>query len=308
MSEEEKIEEQPDDHRPPTANDSDESAEGTSILSEENKTIAEETIQHSKPNIQHNNENMEVHHHGHVHEKKKWKEYVFQFFMLFLAVFCGFLAEYQLEHMIEKQREKKYIQGLVQNLQSDTTQIRSAISGNLRKQAAFDSLLLLADVNLSLPENSYKFYDYFIRGSFMPLFTPNDAGITQLINGGNLRLITKTNVLDSILSYDASKKRILQHNEKFSEQGDELWYAVYPIAHARVLSDTSYIDFLVNRKLKNKQPPPLTINAANLQVFFGQLSRSILFTKVNRATIIRQNSRAERLIKLLKQEYHLENE
>jgi hypothetical protein len=37
---------------------------------------------------------MEVHHHGHVHEKKKWKEYLFQFFMLFLAVFCGFLAEY----------------------------------------------------------------------------------------------------------------------------------------------------------------------------------------------------------------------
>ncbi len=51
-------------------------------------------------------ENMEVHHHGHVHEKKKWKEYVFQFLMLFLAVFCGFLAEYQLEHVIENSREK----------------------------------------------------------------------------------------------------------------------------------------------------------------------------------------------------------
>ena len=36
---------------------------------------------------------MEVHHHGHVHETKKWKEYLFQFLMLFLAVFCGFLAE-----------------------------------------------------------------------------------------------------------------------------------------------------------------------------------------------------------------------
>jgi hypothetical protein len=27
--------------------------------------------------------------------------------MLFLAVFCGFLAEYQLEHKIEKNREKQ---------------------------------------------------------------------------------------------------------------------------------------------------------------------------------------------------------
>ncbi|MFN2439395.1 MAG: hypothetical protein ABR503_09370 [Chitinophagaceae bacterium] len=39
-----------------------------------------------------NNSPMEVHHHGHVHDEKKWKEYIFQFLMLFLAVFCGFLG------------------------------------------------------------------------------------------------------------------------------------------------------------------------------------------------------------------------
>ncbi len=51
---------------------------------------------------------MEVHHHGHVHEKKKWKEYVFQFFMLFLAVTLGFFVENQREHYIENQRAKQY--------------------------------------------------------------------------------------------------------------------------------------------------------------------------------------------------------
>ncbi len=64
--------------------------------------------------------NMEVHHHGHVHEKKKWLEYLFQFFMLFLAVFCGFLAENQREHYIEKKREKVYIKNLYEDLKSDT--------------------------------------------------------------------------------------------------------------------------------------------------------------------------------------------
>ena len=140
----------------------------------------------------------------------------------------------------------------------------------------------------------------------MPLFTPNDAGITQLINGGNLRLISKKNVSDSILNYDAFKKQILQHNDVFSQTGDEVWNSVYSIAHAKVFSDTSYIDFFGARKFKNKQPPPLTINAANLQVFFGQVSRTLLLTQVNRSYIIRQKNRAERLIKLLKQEYHLE--
>src|SRR5688500_14429728 len=66
---------------------------------------------------------MEVHHHAHIHENKKWKEYGFQFFMLFLAVFCGFIAEYLLEHRIEKEREETYIQSMVEDLKTDTALI-----------------------------------------------------------------------------------------------------------------------------------------------------------------------------------------
>jgi hypothetical protein len=33
---------------------------------------------------------MEVHHHS--HHPKKWKEYISEFLMLFLAVFSGFMA------------------------------------------------------------------------------------------------------------------------------------------------------------------------------------------------------------------------
>ena len=43
--------------------------------------------------------------------------------MLFLAVFCGFLAEYQLEHQIEKDREKQFIQSFIEDLETDTAAI-----------------------------------------------------------------------------------------------------------------------------------------------------------------------------------------
>jgi hypothetical protein len=44
--------------------------------------------------IQQQESNMEVHHHAHHdHGKKNWKSYFWEFLMLFLAVFCGFLAE-----------------------------------------------------------------------------------------------------------------------------------------------------------------------------------------------------------------------
>ncbi len=54
---------------------------------------------------------MEVHAHTHT-ARKKWTHYFWEFLMLFLAVFCGFLAEYKLEHTIENQREKKYVYSL----------------------------------------------------------------------------------------------------------------------------------------------------------------------------------------------------
>jgi len=66
---------------------------------------------------------MEVHHHAHnpaePHHKKNWKSYFWEFLMLFLAVFCGFLAEYQLEHKIEKDRELQFIKSLTTDLQDD---------------------------------------------------------------------------------------------------------------------------------------------------------------------------------------------
>ena len=65
---------------------------------------------------------MEVHHHAHT-ARKKWTHYFWEFLMLFLAVFCGFLAEYQLEHKIEKDRAKQYVYSLYEDLKTDTARL-----------------------------------------------------------------------------------------------------------------------------------------------------------------------------------------
>ena len=62
---------------------------------------------------------MEVHAHTHT-ARKKWTHYFWEFLMLFLAVFCGFLAEYQLEHKIERDRELQFMQTMAEDLKSDT--------------------------------------------------------------------------------------------------------------------------------------------------------------------------------------------
>src|SRR5215831_19439439 len=66
-------------------------------------------------------ENMEVHKHPHhVTHKKKWKEYLLEFFMLFLAVFLGFVAENIREEAGDNHRERQYMQSLVSDLSADT--------------------------------------------------------------------------------------------------------------------------------------------------------------------------------------------
>ena len=83
---------------------------------------------------------MEVHHHAHT-ARKKWTHYFWEFLMLFLAVFCGFLAEYQLEHKIERDREKKFIQTFIEDLKIDTAAINKNLLFRKKKGAQIDSLI-----------------------------------------------------------------------------------------------------------------------------------------------------------------------
>lgn len=143
---------------------------------------------------------MEVHTHTHS-ERKKWFHYLWEFLMLFLAVFCGFLAEYQLEHKIEKEKAHEYIRSFYEDLLSDTSSYNIYIQYYEDKMAALkkaDSCYDMftqhknCDSCLSdLMDNAYSFIDMVTQ----------DRTLIQLKNAGGLRLLEK-NDADSILSYD----------------------------------------------------------------------------------------------------------
>ncbi len=76
------------------------------------------SIQHTKLNTQHNKE-MEVHNSHHPTHKKKWTEYLLEFFMLFLAVFWENVAKYKLEQTIKRHREKEFIKSIFPDAKDD---------------------------------------------------------------------------------------------------------------------------------------------------------------------------------------------
>ena len=77
---------------------------------------------------------MEVHHHSHT-ARKKWTHYFWEFLMLFLAVFCGFLAENQREHMIEQKREEKFVKRILADLKEDSSFLNKRVDSlEIRKK------------------------------------------------------------------------------------------------------------------------------------------------------------------------------
>jgi len=66
---------------------------------------------------------MEVHHHS--HHPKKWKEYITEFLMLFLAVSLGFLAENIREHYVEKERSHELVTSFIKDVETNINYIDS---------------------------------------------------------------------------------------------------------------------------------------------------------------------------------------
>jgi hypothetical protein len=143
---------------------------------------------------------MEVHHHSHT-SRKKWTHYFWEFLMLFLAVFCGFLAEYQLEHKIEKDRAKQYIISFFDDLKYDTSHLTKVINSYKKKEEILKYISVCYDSVLAkMPCKPCMFRLYENSQGFFELRT-SDRTLQQLKNAGGLRLL-KSDDADSIIAYD----------------------------------------------------------------------------------------------------------
>jgi hypothetical protein len=156
---------------------------------------------------------MESHHtHSHVQEKH-FKQYLFDFFMLFLAVTLGFFVENQREHFVEHQREKQFVASMVTDLQTDVVQLDSIINLRHSKTQMIDSILLILDSND--PDKYGSSLYYFARRLPRAIkFFSNDGTLQQLKYGGNLRLIQNKKAVDGIMRYDQTVRNIMASEDR----------------------------------------------------------------------------------------------
>jgi len=256
---------------------------------------------------------MEVHHHSHS-SGKKWTHYLWEFLMLFLAVFSGFLAENLREHVVELNREKQFIHSICEDLKSDTAQLGAEL--NFRKMMIRNIDSVLYYLNMPDPDKYGKFVYHYVRPiSNSSYFISNDRTIQQLKNAGNLRLIRNQQASDLIMRYDLEVRRNevrIEREEKFKMDNIEAMNRVFNGNEFNGMLNKILIDKKSGFPQKfqswpwpESNPPLIHKDKENIQ----RLINSLVFTKTINAFYLEWNNgminRASMLLEFLKKEYHI---
>jgi hypothetical protein len=247
---------------------------------------------------------MEVQAHTHT-PRKNWTHYLWEFIMLFLAVFCGFLAENLREHQVEKQRGKQYIRSFYEDLKTDTVSFLRLIRANEIKTAAFVNLFRCYDTIRKNWRSTSCLIPIIKYSRFNTTVAFADGTLQQLKNAGGYRLLHDED-RDSIMSYDKSAQSyknfettVFQETQDIvrstsSQIGDfESNKFLYPTLAGADSSDTEIpLVFSDDKVLLNK--------------YFNDLFRYKAVTIGQTGQVTIRLQKAENLLAYFKKKYHFE--
>jgi hypothetical protein len=240
---------------------------------------------------------MEVHAHSHT-PRKKWTHYFWEFLMLFLAIFCGFLAENQREHLVEHKRENQYAKQLLSDLREDSLfyarrqdQLKKAFSGQEKfKERVVQNLATDMEI---------------LRG-FLNVYWNFDARLTnttftQMKASGSLRYIRNYELTTQLTKYyDVLSERVNSTStlsRDFLKEHITPWY----LKHVRAQDVDLLKDSIINPNAvvidRSKTTDQEVLNITDGYEFLNLSTSEIVDKQAAR--------QAELLIAMIKKEYHL---
>jgi len=162
---------------------------------------------------------MEVHAHTHPASggtRKKWTHYIWEFVMLFLAVFSGFLAEYQLEHKIEKERAEKFLQSMLLDVRTNISNLDSLMKQDHIIIADHDEL-----VNWLIKDSATIDRAAFARSMgavWVRNFLVRKETYEQMKSSGSLRYIGNIEFLKKTMDYERITNFAQYRNQDFEKK------------------------------------------------------------------------------------------
>ena len=310
MSEEEKIELNPEDGKSGSSEEVNENISHEQIIEQTETTNPASEIPKS--------EIMEVHHHPHV-EKKGFKEYFLEFVMIFLAVTLGFFAENLREKITDNNKEREYMESVVQDLKSDTTELAYAIEGWNKSNSQVDSLLIYLKKDLS-PSTVNILYNLLNRDFFhFNLFKYNDKTIQELKSSGDFRLIRNKEITDSIMAFDAEMKYILtteQDVKDFMMDSKNIESRIFDFSllnenksdYSQLNGNTSLLLLNEAGKRKINNGTLLTTDKQTIAEYYNKLWTFHLISRYHTYLFSEDKKKATLLLEQIQKQYHLKDE
>jgi len=249
---------------------------------------------------------MEVHKHPHhISHKKKWNEYLLEFFMLFLAVFLGFFAENVRENISDASKEKEYIHSLYDDMHQDSINICTSLAFSRRQIQKIDSLVYI--INQHSPDSDQINAAYFcarVATRFF-YFEETDRTIKQLNNSGNFRLIKNEALADSIIGYEKNIASLRDNHPTDIQERESLYPFIATIFEANVfqtmVDSTNHIQRITglhtldigDKKLNNR-----------FIYYLHQVKSTTVSEKVSLLKILQQSSDIR---KIIREDFNIQN-
>ena len=240
---------------------------------------------------------MEVHAHTHT-ARKKWTHYFWEFIMLFLAVFCGFLAENIREHKIERHRAKQFAVSLLNDIKADTTALRIAIDFGDKKIQSVDSLVALLGLS-NEKWNDTLVYTYEGIAGRVRSFEHNSGTYEQMKASGSLRYF-KQELTDLLNQYD------VQARKTGVREGIHLNYAANMLNPFMI----HVLDARALIQLQNGSPltHPLVFRKTDPETIALWINYATVVQSTQERTVVEymaMREKAKEIILALQKEYHL---
>ncbi len=265
---------------------------------------SETPIATGTPNYKPQTEEMEVHHHAHT-ARKKWTHYLWEFLMLFLAVFCGFMAENFREHQIEHKREKQYIVSLIKDVELDTASLRLTYDVRKKYINYFDSLVFLLRQKDKSKSNDIYFYARFLGR--INEFKYHDRTIQQLKSSGSLRLIRNKKAADSITIYDNEAVKLVLNQQDIERnlRNDILYNSLGKVFNGYIWNDMADTTNKATISRITSNPSLMTSDEKLINEFVIKVVYLKTAYRLTNGNIEGAITAAGNLIVFLKKQYHL---
>lgn len=224
--------------------------------------------------------------------------YAFEFVLVFLAVFAGFIAENFRERQAESSRERSYMNMLIKDLHDDIYRLDSNTQFRLAREKSMDTLMqLLSTANRA---NQYELYVRALEIDGYETFFRNDRTIIQFKNAGGMSMIRNDSVSAAIMDYDSYIISEIDWNNNIEARRTEYYKELrFQAFDAQAMHQIRHsLPFLLPVKL-------MSTDQKILNPIAGSVFQMIRISATNRDCSATVKEKALNLIKLIRRQYNL---